>query len=221
MPFKPRGGSGNATVPGNAPIQPPQAFVDNMLLVFQRGGFDFSGSSLNQASVDSIISTLASVSSNPALYLDLSGGTNAAPTLPVFTLDLNPLTLPASGVKRYGQCALDGEYIFEFDATIMLSDSYAVFDNADLVSNGNAFTIGCGDDPQPTKQDGINTLVSISGGQITDLGGLKIRVSPAAYDLEPIIFSNRGDGPMTGSSLTQGNNDIGTLRSNAWVVITN
>jgi hypothetical protein len=128
-PFRPfgqvsSGGSGNATVPDDAPIQPPQAFVDNIRFSpsFDGTGLDLhskgithisssllygdtvtppswarfarvfesdtnvklNGNALPESDVNSILAAAVSfdVSYGPGLAwsLDLSGGTNAAPT---------------------------------------------------------------------------------------------------------------------------------------------
>lgn len=110
----PRGGSGNATVPPDAPIQPPQAFVDCNTQLFQFGNANFStipvsrfdgtlagnfvqfevllggdpnfvvnnaGSSLPVGDINGTLSTIAGLIGivGPG-SIDLSGGTNAAPT---------------------------------------------------------------------------------------------------------------------------------------------
>lgn len=108
---------GNATVPSDAPIQPPQAFVDNALALKSFDGLTLSnkgityfsgtllydgsigyypvadsfgsrdvlldGNALSAASVNSILAAAALYESDYAPgdgALDLSGGTNAAPT---------------------------------------------------------------------------------------------------------------------------------------------
>ena len=104
--------SNNATVPGNAPIQPPQAFVDSMsrtigianpyffdgsnipitsincgaLFSWQREhsgspDADFSGCALSEASVNAVLANFATnIYGGGDQILNLSGGTNAAPT---------------------------------------------------------------------------------------------------------------------------------------------
>lgn len=105
---------GNATVPSDAPIQPPQAFVDCNTQLFQFGNANFStipvsrfdgtlagnfvqfevllggdpnfvvnnaGSSLPVGDINGILSAIAGLIGivGPG-SIDLSGGTNAAPT---------------------------------------------------------------------------------------------------------------------------------------------
>lgn len=106
------GGTGNATVPADAPIQPPQAFVDAYPLFLNAFGdetqLNLSGIGITHldpnllnsylsaqthaygaASVDLSGNALDAAEVNTLLYvctgfppgtLDLSGGTNAAPT---------------------------------------------------------------------------------------------------------------------------------------------
>lgn len=101
---------GNATVPSNAPIQPPQAFVDNAAYFafpandlfmtpatsFIKGDFltnwiqqsfnanvanlHASGCSISNPANINIILAACVAAGSPNGILDLSGGTNAAPT---------------------------------------------------------------------------------------------------------------------------------------------
>jgi hypothetical protein len=110
-------GGGNATVPDNAPIQPPQAFVDTLTKLLSTAGeignfqiswpnlgivsfstvildtqvadqgapygLDLSGNALSAASVNAILAWYAANYSLGAAgdqFIDLSGGTNAAPS---------------------------------------------------------------------------------------------------------------------------------------------
>lgn len=126
----------------------------------------------------------------------------------VFIIDFVDLEVPAtdsSVLYKYGQCGSGGPFIIEMDGTIALSDSY--FEPG--LSDGNLITCGCyatDPDSPPTKQQCIDKLVAIGSGNISDMGGQKIRVS-VANNIEPLLFAGGGGlrGPMTGSSVTTHN----------------
>lgn len=186
---------GNATVPNDAPIQPPQAFVDlfpqivgtdptkfcgytSIIDLSNRGmtkcsgdylhtgivnggpsNIDLSGNALTLSEVDAILAVFL-LNEDPATILDLSGGTNAAPTLPVFKIDFNNLTV-ADG-SSYGFCSINGAPLVYFRSNAALAATMATFDGSDAFAN-----VGISD--SPTKQQIITKLVAIGGGKITQI----------------------------------------------------
>lgn len=116
--FQIRKSSGNAIVPGGAPIQPPQAFVNASAAIISTfgsatggdplnisnlaitsidsgfleafaelqnsnagaGGFNLSANALTVSTVNAILSAMVDSGLGSGFVLDLSGGTNAAPT---------------------------------------------------------------------------------------------------------------------------------------------
>lgn len=174
---------------------------------------DFSDNNLDTASVDRLISIVATNAGNydPA-ELKLDGGTNAPPTQPVFIINFNNLVTTAAG--QFGLCAnpQDNIIMVDIEDSEDLSDSYANF----APTQESPYFIGIGIAEAPTKQQIINRLVELGAGKITDLGGLVIRIAPIDHALTPLDFSG-----MAGSHFTAGNNDLGGLRVKGWTVATN
>lgn len=141
----------------------------------------------NSAFIDAILRVLASAGLEQT-NIDVSGGTNAAATRPAFYLDFNNLSVDGTP-PGYGTCAPAGQQIIEFDDGQTLDGTIVDFSGDDTV-----FFVGISD--SPTKQQIITKLVALSGGQVTDQTGLRIKVVPTDCDLEPLTFAG-----MTGSGL--------------------
>lgn len=197
-------------------------FVDDWFRFTHWGSpdFDLSDNAISaRSNIDSILARIASnYIGNAEGTIDLTGADMAAPTLPIFTIDFNPLTVTVGDayygeIKRIG----DGTMVLFNSAATLASGTHILWNISD--DTDSFITVGISD--HPTKQQIINKLVAIGSGRITDLGGLKISVAPINHDLEPIKFvvpigeQNAGFtylGDMTGSSaITQGNNNIGSL----------
>lgn len=248
MSYEPR--SGNAAVPNDAPIQPAQAFVDNIVafstipingdpaivLPFpstvthfdptwfgewvnvqmqvwnQVGGSglltaNLSGTALDLASVNGIIAAyfakIGSFTGNTGL-LNISGGTAAAPVLPVFHVDLTNLVLPGGDVQ-FGFCGAAGNSnVFDFQPSIDFADSSVAWDG-----ESSFIQIGI-QDLTPTPAQVIAKAVALGGGKIVDSGSNVITISPTDHLLEPILFTDFDDVHLTGA-ITQGDNKIGSI----------
>lgn len=248
----PSGGGGNATVPEDAPIQPPQAFVDvfsdpevfsdansNGLWDFSNHGityirdtdaflyplaalanysygsarFNFSENALPVENVDAILAKLGSIGFSNGV-LNLSGGTNAEPTLDVpsseamFTLDANEPSL-------YADLAFGGLMEIWVKAEVEL-----VF--ADSTLDGNYLTIGTSDSPSAEAVAAKIVELWPSPNMVTADGSIVTGVVPSE-EYSPVV-DNQGYSQglniiNSGGKATSAS--IMTLVANGWTVTIN
>lgn len=215
-------GEENAVVPENAPILPPQAFVDasmdgswadfGVLDLSDRGithiditqsehytylqnnlgeaaSFDFSGNDLSRAEIDSILSSLASLTVSSG-YLNFSGGTNATPT---------PVSVYSPGTTRIDLSLLESSdsiwdyddyrrYIFYLESSVDLADS--------TVTPGDdpAYTVQIGVQDNPTAVQMAAKLAELMGWDHNGEDAIVTFVYTSPYDLP---FYKTGSGAIT------------------------
>lgn len=152
------GGGGNATVPNDAPIQPAQAYVDNIIyftnldngyptmpLPLSNKGITFldadlihrwfartwqvanlSGNALSESNVNAILARLVADSDSAynASEINLSGGTNAAPTI-----------TPAAAIASSGESNINVSPLFDREQPQLGKPTYgdSVDGNSDTV----------------------------------------------------------------------------------------
>jgi hypothetical protein len=139
---------------------------------------------------------------------------------PKFVIDLNTL----EDGHSYGSAGNSNVAIISIYPDFgNLDDSHITWDGSD------AFAI-IGTSDSPTKQQIIDKMVSLGGGLITDLGGLKVQVAPTDANLVPLSFDGMtGSGEtsdsqaanITVSSITQGELDAGVIVAGAGTTIAN
>lgn len=236
----------NAFVPADAPIQPPQAFVDNIekFSDFSTPIIDLSNqgiTSIDAAFLTSWATRMLALVNPP--NINLSGNALTSGTVIDLLAALVASTATGGTFNISGGTngvpsplpvfVLDLNNIDPVDTTSYGTTANGVVIYFELdgfpLSSSTVNWLGMGkvlDDvfavftvcvtDSPTKQQIIDELVSKGGGRVVDLGGLILQASPPDFVLEPLDFTG-----ATGSSQTSGNTLIGQLRAKDWTVTTN
>lgn len=183
------------------------------LLQFRTGGtsFNFSGNAMPAQNVQKLLAelNLAGVANST---IDISGGTNAAPTpvpetciltLPDIFVATSVFTIAANGTA----------YTITFDATIALSDSSV---------SGNDYTIGILDTPSKTAVASKIVALWVGAGEFTDNLDGTITLNDSTLSHFPYTFDAGTTNISINETSTGGPNaEQVTLEGNGCTVITN